>query len=773
VVFTGRGEALATLDESIAHPGSPFPPVVICGPAGVGKTTLAVHWAHRIADQFPDGQLYLNLRGFSPGTPMRPVEALGRLLAGLDVPAKQIPTELDTATAMYRTRLADRRMLVVLDNARDAEQVRPLLPATPGCLALITSRDRLTGLIARDDARRLTLDVFTSAEATTLIRQLIPNEPQSEARANLIRACGYLPLAIRIAAAHLADRPSLPVADYVAAMRSGSGLDALEVGGDPDASVRSAFTYSYRALDPGTQRLFRLLGLIPGPDVTPAAAAALADTDPGQAQRLLDNLARAHLVQPGRPTRYALHDLLRAYAGELAMTGDDVERTNVAALDRLLDYYRHVAWLAMDAAHPYEREDSPRVPPARRPTPELSDPATALSWLDIELPNLLAAATYATEHDRPAHILHLSTILHRHLRNRGLYHDAETLHHQALATARATGDQAAELEALTGLGHIHRRRGRHAQATEHYQRALQLARATGHRVGELKALTGLAWIHRAQGRYAPAADHLKQALQLARTTGHRIGELNALTGLGDLHVRHGRYAQAIEHYEETLLIARATGNRTVELNALRGLGEVHAQQGRYAQASDHYRQTLQIARATGNRTVELNALTGLAQLYRRQGRNAQASDHYQQLLEFAQQTGERNFEFEAWQGLGRLQLATGHAGAAIADHDRALAIAGQLGQLADQARAHDGLAHAHQTLNQPELARRHWQHAIDILNHLEVDRTEDEETTAAAIRTHLARHTSRKRTHTRSAYGGPARRLRGCRPWDLVSDPEA
>jgi tetratricopeptide (TPR) repeat protein len=708
----------------------------IDGMAGVGKTALAIQAARQMVDRYPDGQLFLDLHGYTHGVaPVEPGDALDWLLRSLGVPGERIPADLDQRAGLYRSRLADQRMLIVLDNAATEEQVTPLLPGAPGCVVLLTSRRRLVGL---DHTHTLSLDTLPHADAVALFQRSV-----SESRlagqppdlvTELVELCGRLPLAIRIAAARLRSHPAWDLAHLVRRLRDQQHR-LVELGAG-QRSMTAALDLSYQDLGADLQRTYRLLGLHLGEDIDLYAAAALLDCTMPEAGQALEQLLEAHLLQEPVPGRYRFHDLTRAHAAHTAAR-DETDDGGRAALDRLLDYYRHAAAVAMDVAYPYERERRPRVPLADTPSPAVPDPAAALTWLDSELPNLLDATTYATARDRSVHLLHLSTILHRHLRTRGHYHDAVTLHQQALTTARATGHQAAELEALVGLGHIHRIRGPHKRAIDHFQQALRLARATGHRSHGLDALVGLGHMHALQGRYEQATDHYRQALQGARATDHRPGEMDALVGLGHMYLLQGRYEQAIDDYQQALRLARDTGNRPGEMDGLIGLGIVYRWQGQDEQATGSYRQALQLARATGNPNTEQAALAGLGSIHRRQGRYEQASDDYQRLLDLAQEVGQRNMQFEAWQGIGRLQHATGHPDAALTHHQQALALATELGQPIDQARAHDGLAHAHHAMRQQEQARVHWRCALDILTHIRLDRP-DEETTVAAIRAHLA-----------------------------------
>jgi DNA-binding SARP family transcriptional activator/tetratricopeptide (TPR) repeat protein len=692
--FTGRAHELAGLDR--IPDTNAVVITAIDGMAGIGKTALAVHIAHRITDRYPDGQLFIDLHGYTQGMePVEPADALDHMLRSLDVPGPQIPSRVDERAALYRTRLADRRMLILLDNAATETQVAPLLPGAPGCLVLVTSRRRLAGL---DHTHTLSLETLPPADAVTLLcrtageGRLVGQPPQVVAE--LVELCGRLPLAVRIAAARLRSHPTWDLARLVQRLRDQQHrLGELEAG---QRSVTAALDLSYQHLTTDQQRTYRWLGLHPGPDFEAYVAAALIDATPPEAGRLLDQLHEAHLLQEPVPGRYRFHDLTRAHAAHTA-TRDETEHGRRAALDRLLDHYRHAVSLAMDVAYPYERERRPQVPPAGTPSPALGDTPAALVWLNGELPNLLAAARHAAEHNRPAHLMHLSSILQRHLRTRGRYHDAVILHQQVLQPARTTSHQAAELDALTSLGYIHMRQGRPERAANYLRRALELACTAGDQAAELDVLHILGWVHLHRGRYGHAIDRSQQALQLARATSNHRAELDALNGLGHVYRLQGRDGQAAENLQQALQLARATSNHPGEQSALAGLGDIHLREGRYEQATDDYRQILDLARGGDD----------------------------------------RNWQFEAWQGLGRLLHTTDHPDAAIMRHRQALAIASELGQPTDQARAHDGLAHAHHALHQPEQARTHWQHALDILSELRVDHTDEKETTVATIHAHL------------------------------------
>jgi DNA-binding SARP family transcriptional activator len=396
--FTGRESPLKQLDTLLPDEndpdgatGPPLPMIAtIVGTAGVGKTALAMRWAHQVRRLFPDGQLYVNMRGYAAGPPMRPIDALARFLPALGVPAEQVPLEVDVAASLYRSLLADKRTLVLLDNVAHSDQVRPLLPGSRGCRVLLTSRDKLGGLVARDGAVPLTLDAFDPTESMTLLTRLlgadrIATEP--DAAAALTDLCGHLPLALRIAAANLTARPTRAIADYTTRLAGGDRLAALQMDDDPEAAVHAAFDHSYTTLPDDAALLFRLLGLVPGTEITAPAAAALAGLSLQQANRLLDRLARGHLIVEHSRDRYTLHDLLRLYAADLAARDGALDRH--AALDRLYDHYLSGAQFAATRLDLYA---------SRLPVPVASDHTEALAWLDAELPNLMAAISHAAAH---------------------------------------------------------------------------------------------------------------------------------------------------------------------------------------------------------------------------------------------------------------------------------------------------------------------------------------------------------------------------------------
>jgi tetratricopeptide (TPR) repeat protein len=780
--FTGRQAELTRLLGPAQGPARDGPRALrICavdGMAGIGKTALVVLAGHQLADagRFPDGTLFVDLHGYSSIPSTDPVAALDTLLRGLGMPGPQIPPGLDARIGLYRSVTARRRILIVLDNALEETQVRPLLPGGVDSLVLVTSRRRLSGL---DEADHLNLETLPPDDAAWLFRAVAgpDRDPGDQHTVEaVVDLCGYLPLALRIAAARLrADRSPVPMtgSQILTELRTEKHHDRLAALAEGDRSVAAAFALSYKHLPPDQQQAFTALGAHPGADFEPYAAAALLNTTPVHAARLLHALEQVNLLERPTPGRHRFHDLIRAYATTAAVNDLDIRR---AALDRLYAHYAYTTTNAMKLAYPHDADHEPRsLRQPSTPCPHLTDQTAAMAWLDTEQPNLLATVADASIW-RPEYTIHQSASLHRHLHTRGHYTAALVLHQhalgaaqaadstearttalnnlgrihyvqdrygaaadchtEALGIARATGHPAGELTALNGLGHVHAAEGQYGPAADCHTQALEIARATGHAAGELDALNGHGYVHTMQGRYGPAADCHAQALEIAHATSRRADELAGLTGLGYVHTMQGRHGPAADCHTQALEIARAIGHQPAELNALNGLGLARYAQGQYQAAANCHTQALEIARAIGNRGGELGALNGLGRINHVQGRYGPAAECFGQVLDLAREIGDTNYQFEGHLGLGRTHHASGHPGDALAAHQQALTLARDLDQPTDQARAHDGLAHAHHTLDHPGQARRHWQLALAILTTLDMPAAED--ITAADIRTNLA-----------------------------------
>ncbi|GGM21161.1 XRE family transcriptional regulator [Dactylosporangium sucinum] len=713
--FAGRADALAALDRFAAGLDAQSSAVlVVSGTAGVGKTTLAVHWAHRVRARFPEGQLYVNLRGFHPtGAAVSGPEALHGFLTALGLPPARIPADPDARSALYRTLLTGRRMLVLLDNARDAEQVRALLPAAAGCLALVTSRHRLTGLVAAEGALPVPLDLLTHDEARTLLTQRLGADrtaAEPGAVDTVVEQCARLPLALAIAAARAATRPGLPLADLAADLGGDRvRLDALS-GGEPGTDVRTVFGCSYRQLTPATARLFRLLGLHPGPDLGTAAVARLAGLGPAQVASLLAELTGAHLLAEPTAGRYAMHDLLQAYAAERGRE-EDGRATRAAALGRLFEHYVSTAAAAVGTALPGETDGAP--------TGGFDHPATARAWLDRERANIVAL----TGHGRPADTIALAAAMHRYL-DAGHYADALIVHTRALDAARHQGTPAAEAVALNHLGIAYRRVGRFADAAGLHRQALEICRARGDAGGEGRCLELLGVAAWRLGDYDRAREHHHSALDLFRAIGDRLGEATQLNNISIGNRQFGDVRAAIDGHRRALGLLRELGHRLGESHSLDNLGLAHQHAGEYREAVEYHEQALAICAEIGFQAGQAAALNSLGRALVALGRPEAAIGHHRQALALFREIGERANEVEAVNGLAAALLAAGDPAAARDWYAIALSLAEHTGDRHEQADAHDGLAAAHHAVGDLDDAGRHWERSLELYTGLGVPDTE-------------------------------------------------
>jgi tetratricopeptide (TPR) repeat protein len=605
-------------------------------------------------------------------------------------------------------------MLIVLDNAGSVAQVRPLLPGNPACAVVVTSRDALAGLVARDGATRLNLDLLPPQEAVGLLGKLIGQRVAADpsAAATLAAQCSRLPLALRVAAELAAARPAAPLADLVTELADQQRrLDLLDASGDPHSAVRAVFSWSYRHLDAAAARAFRLAGLHPGPNISPGAMAALTGTRPEQAHLLIDRLAGAHLVQRAGASRYSLHDLLRAYAHDLA-TGTDSEADRRAALARLFDYYLHTAAAAMDTLVPAEQDRRPRVPPPGTAAPPMESATAARARLDAERDNLVAAAAYMAGHGWPGHATQLSATLFRYLDTGGHHHDAVTVHTDALHAARRASDRGSEAAALLSLGGACWRLGRLDEADRHLAQALDIFQATGDRPGQARTLGNLGIVQSCHGHHERAAGYHRQALAIFRAAGDQLGQARTLETLGSLLADQRQFQQAREHHEAALGIFRQLDERHGESNALCGLGVTEWWQGRYPEASGHLQASLAVFRDLGDRLGQASALSNLAIVEWWQGRYNESAERQEQAIALYREIGDGPGEAGALNAYGDALCAAGRLAQARAAHTEALSLATQLGDRYQQARAHDGLGFTHQASGEAGQARGHWRHAL-------------------------------------------------------------
>lgn len=641
--FTGRDAELAALDALVDRGGA----VVVSGTAGVGKTALAVHWAHRAAERFPDGQLYVNLRGFDPAaTPTEPARALHGFLEALGVPVARMPRDPDAMASLYRTTVAGMRLLVVLDNARDAEQVRPLLPGSPDCLAIVTSRDQLIPLVVTESAQPVPLDLLSPGEARDmLVRRLGERQVAAEPAAadTIADRCARLPIALAIVAARAATNRHFSLAAVAGEL---GDLDAFHAG-DEATDVRAVFSWSCRTLSPPAARLFRLLSLHPGPDVSAPVVASLAGVDGQATGPLLTELTRANLFTEHTYGRYAFHDLLRAYASSLA---DETEppAEHRAAVHRLLDHCLHTAHAADLALHPHFSTIS-LPPPRAGVTPERPrSRSAAAAWFTTEVPVLLAAVPLAARSGFEGHAWRLAWAMAGFLHRQGHWQDWLGTQQIALAAASRIGDQA-------GQGHAHRSLG------------LACSRLR---------------------RYDEADDHLRRALDLFTDVGDDAGRAHTCLNLGQLAERQGQHQQALRHSRRALALFRGTGNRAGQGYTLNAVGWQEALLGNYHHALESCGEALRMLQEVDDVQGQADTWDSLGHAHHQLGDDRRAVACYEHALELFTQVNDRYAEAGTYVNLGGSHRALGDLGATRAAWRRALTILDELGDAdADSIRA--------------------------------------------------------------------------------------
>jgi tetratricopeptide (TPR) repeat protein/DNA-binding SARP family transcriptional activator len=695
--FTGRGQELADLERALAGAAQHGPVVIsaIQGSGGIGKSALAIHAAHRLGERFPDGQLYVDLHGSTVGlSPLEPLEVLGRFLRALGVDPAAVPTGLEEAAALYRSLVAGRRLLVVLDNAVDAAQVVPLLPGSHGCGVLLTSRRALGSL---PGARHLQLDVLPVDEAMELLGHLagaerVAREPA--ATAAVAHWCGYVPLALRIAGARLAARPAWPVATLAERLADAQRrLDELELA---DGGVRTSLAVSYQqlrasadAVDRTAATAFGLLGVLDGPDMGVPVVARLLDLSEEAAERVLERLADAHLLATPAPGRYRLHDLLRLYAREVA-SRHHPETERAAALTRALGFYVATSWQTLALLRPGDHRLTRADDRWSNDGLAFDDEQTALGWLEAERGNLLAAVGQAaTTPGVPAevavqlaHALFGFFLVHNYLQ------DWEQINHTALEVAHRTGDRAAQAQVHNDLGIVHRCQGRYEQAAACQRESLRTWRELGDRRGQAASLGSLGNVYESQGRYQEALTCQQESLSIWRELGDRGGQAISLNNLGLVYQRLGRYQEALTCQQESLAIDRELDDRQGQAISLANLGNVYDLHGRHEEALACLQASLAISRALGNRMEQAFGLNSLGTVYQRQGRDEQALACLREGLRLYGELGMPHGQAESLRELGVTLRALGRSAEARAHWHEALAIFERLQTAdADQVRA--------------------------------------------------------------------------------------
>ncbi|MBV9648825.1 MAG: tetratricopeptide repeat protein [Pseudonocardiales bacterium] len=755
--FTGRDGPMAELRERITEQtpqGAVVTIYAIDGMAGIGKTAFARHAAQEFARNFPDGAIWVDLYGHTPGmAPREPSSALEQMLLQLGLPPEAIKADPVERREQWRHYIHGRRMLIVLDNVLTSDQVLPLLPEAPSCLVLITSRRKLTSLT---DAYPLSLDVLEWDEAERLFIKLVGQHrcDDHEALRQILTACGRLPLAIRLIAGRLRHHRDELLTDVAADLADQTAaLDALEA---EHLSIRAAFQWSYQQLTDVQRRAFRLLGWHPGSAITPVVITAIADVPPAQGRRLLRELVDHNLLEqlslagvPGGP-RYRMHDLVRLYARERA-DAEEPPTERAAAINRLAGSYLAITREADRLLRPYVTDKGT----ASGAMLAFADAVQARSWLTIERLNLLGCIRALSPTSQAAD---LATVLAAHFYDFGFWSDVRYLHGQALTAYQHLGDQCGQVDTLWGLGEVEHLIGEYGQARTHYTQALALARELGHRRGETDALWGLGEVERQVGEYSQAREYhtqslalarqldyrraeadalwglgqverlvaaygqareyLAQALTLARQLGYRFGEANALWALGQVERLIGEYGLARDYYTQALVLARQLGYRRAEAEALRGLGQVERCVGDYGLARDYYTETLALARQLDYRRAEADALRGLAQIERLVGDSSLAREYDTQALILARQLGYRRVESDALRGLGEDERLIGEYSAARQYHTQALILARQLGYRRVESDVLRGLGHVERSVGEYGLAREYHTQALSLAQQL-------------------------------------------------------
>jgi tetratricopeptide (TPR) repeat protein len=658
--FTARERTLADLRSAVAGcAGEGTGPPAGCvaaleGMAGVGKTRLAVHFGHELLRRATfDRVLFVDLRGVHPEQPpVAPAAVLDGFLRLLGVPGARVPHDVEGRSARFREELAGRRALVVLDNAADEEHVRWLLPRAPGSVTLVTSRRRLAELA---DATRLTVEVFTTDEALSLLTRAAPALPAGDdpdALRRVAHRCANLPLALDLVGAHMRAKAGWTATDHA------EWLDERYRGHRLDAAVDVALSLSYSGLPPDLRRTLRLLGCNPGHDADGYAVAALAGVDLATARDHLERLAHEHLLRTSVAGRYVLHDLVRAFAADRAREEDSASSRRTATW-RLLDHQLHTASVAMDVLTPAEQHRRPRVPAPGTPQPELTG-ATARDWLESERANLIAGAVHATGHGRPGHTLALAATLFRFLDNGGHFHDAVTLHTHARDAARELGDREGEAKALLNLGTVLERWGRSAEAIAETTAAIRIFGRLQSSVEQARALGNRAGAHARLGETHQAIEDVERALALFRQAGgHRLDETRSLANLGALYGSIGRHDEAIAHNERALELCRELGDRDGEMWAHVNLSDANRGSGRLQAAVDHGAAAVAMARTLRHSYGEPWTLLCLGHAQALLGRRPEGRDTLRAALELFRELGDPDGEAEARGHLTELERATG------------------------------------------------------------------------------------------------------------------
>jgi tetratricopeptide (TPR) repeat protein len=635
-LFTGRIRELAELTTS-STVGPEFkgttPIMVVSGMGGIGKTWLALEWAHQNVDRFPDGQLYVNLRGYDPsGTPVAPEAAVRGFLDALCQSQREIPVDTDAQAALYRYKVSNKRMLILLDNARGGAQVVPLLPQSPTCTVLITTRHQPTELIVAHGARPLTLGTLTGSESRELLAKRLGSariEAEPDAVTELVAYCAGLPLALGIVAAYAAAHSDFPLAALASELGDASArLDVLD-GGDLSANLRTVLSWSYQALERKAAEVFRLLGFAPGPDIGEPAAAVLTGLPTDQVRNLLRRLEEAHLVQRYSPTRYRMHDLVRLYAAECVQEDDEKA---LAKLRRLISYYIHSSYAGERLLYPDRKQVDIGKPPAEFEIPRFTDDTSILKWFDEEHPCLIAAQTAAKRLGWHECVWRLAWTLHGYLWRRGHLHEQRSTWKAGLAAAQELGDSTVEGIAHRLLGQAYARSRLLTEALDHLYRGRELAKEAGDIHGEARSYYDLVMVWRQKNDDQLALNHAKEAFRLFQTLDNPVWKAEALDRMGWHQAQLGHYGEAHASCEQALELFRQRSNRQGQAVTLDTLGYIAHHRGEYDKALEFFHESLELCRDLGATYYEADTLEHLGQSLAALKRRAEARLVWQQAL---------------------------------------------------------------------------------------------------------------------------------------------
>ncbi|WP_018681494.1 AfsR/SARP family transcriptional regulator [Actinokineospora enzanensis] len=706
--FTGRTAELTALDDMLSGPSDERPVVVISSAAGMGKTALAVQWAHTVATRFPDGQLFLDLGGHDSRRALSAADALAHLLRALDVPDERMPAELTERAALYRSLLHGRCCLVLVDNAGDVDQVLPLVPGTGQTLLVVTSRQSLAALGTRHAVHPVALDSLGHTESLELLGRVlgparVSREPGAAAR--LGRLCGGMPLALRLAAARLVATPGRSVAESAAELVSAGRLDTLAVEGDT-RTVRAVFASAYEPLEPGRARMFRLLGLAPGSTVSTSLGATLCEVPVEHAREALAGLTAAHLVTEVDRDRFRYHDLVREFAAERVGPDD-----RLPALSRLIDWYLVVADEANRVIDPNRDLVTPTLQHGPRPSVPFTDRRGALAFLDAERPNLRAVAHCAREIGRLTAAWQLTYLLTSFYDATGHWHDRVELCRQGAAAATASGDPVAEAEMLRALGVAYFMTRRLREALETNQRALRTVRAAGDLAGEGHVHNNIANAYAELRRFDEAIAAHRLAVARCAEAGNDLGRALSQRNLGHTFVRMGRADESLLPLTDALATFRGLGNARLEAATLDTLGEAWLQRGDHRTALSHLGEALTVSRAIGDRWLEWESLLDTGRAHLDAGDVPQALAHFQSALDLSRDVGDRHGEASALNQLGRAHLSAGDLAAARHHLEHSLAVRSAVPDDYELAHLHKDLGDLESRTGDQTTATRHWSRA--------------------------------------------------------------